>query len=211
MANPPELSRSVVPPGGYIYDQALADGSTQRITGASYDHILELVLKFRQTCTMLLPQGVGVSPESVWGDYNAQVCAKYPWNCSAARTQPQATSEVATGATGFEMLIDRLQRWIKGIQSQSNVFVDYANAQARAQICMACPQNVFWQTNCGTCNQTVSQQSAAIRGGHRTGMDEALKACRAFGTLQELAVWLAEPGGEAKYQPPPICWRLTKP
>jgi hypothetical protein len=205
--NPPELSKSVVPPGGYTFDQALGDGSFTRIEGGSLDQISELILKYRQANGMLLPEGVQATPDAARADYNAQVCSKYPWLCTPQREPPPVTVEPG-GAVGFEMLIYRMQRWIDRIRSHEQAWVDAKNASDRANVCLACPQNVLWQTNCDPCNSNLVQASAALRGARRLAQDHSLRGCRAFGTLQEVAVWLADPGGEAKYQPPPICWRL---
>lgn len=205
--NPPELSRSVVPPGGFIFDQALADGSYTRLEGASLDQVQELILRYRQVNGMLLPAGTLVTPEAVWRDYHSQVCTKYPWLCSAARTMPQATQEVATGLGGWEMLYSRMQRWMDEVRSRGQDWVDQKTAHDRAERCLACPQHVLWQTNCGSCNQNLTQQSAAVRGARRLAQDSVLRGCRVFGTLQEVAVWLQSPGGEAKYEAPHFCWR----
>jgi hypothetical protein len=205
--NPPAVSRSIVPPGGFIYDQPLADGSTQRITGASGDNVLELVLKFRQNCGMLLKSGSIPTPDAVWLDYNQQVCTKYPWICSAARSQPQATAALA-GPNDFVPLLLRIQAWEDTLRSGAIDFVDIATANARAMVCIGCPMNVPFETNCGSCNQKVAQTSAGLRGARRLGIDQMLRGCRPFGTLNELSVWIQSPGGDQKYTPWPNCWRL---
>jgi len=206
--NPPQLSTAVVPPGGYIYDQPLADGSWCRITGASYDNVIELILKYRLANGMLLPQGCAATPDAVSADYNAWACLKYPWLCTPQRSAPQATAEVSTGAVGFEILLQRMQRWIDQVRSHPVDWIDSKSATDRALVCANCPQNVSWQTNCDPCNSNLVQASAALRGSRRTALDPLLRGCRAYGTLQEVAVWIRDPGGDNKYEPPPHCWRV---
>lgn len=207
--NPPQLSTAVVPPGGFSYSQPLADGSYTLIEGASYDQVLERILKYRLQNGMMLPAGTLCTPEGVSADYNTQVCSKYPWLCTPQRSAPQAIAEVSSGATGWEMLVLRMGRWLDQVRSAPINWVDPKTASERAQICSACPQNVYWESNCGSCNDKITQGSAAIASGaRRTAYDQVLRGCRAFGTFQALAVWMREPGGERKYEPPAPCWRL---
>jgi hypothetical protein len=206
--HPPEISRSVVPPGGFYFEQALSDGSYSKIEGASLDHILELVLKYRQGNGMILPSGCTPTPEAVWADYNAWVCSKYPWLCTGTREPPPQTTETLSLTTGWEMLVLRAQRWVDALKRTAIDWVDQKSATDRAQICLACPQNVEWHTNCSSCNQNLVGSAQAIQGVRRTGVEAGLKCCRAFGTYQPLAVWLQQPQGDSRYQPPPQCWRL---
>jgi hypothetical protein len=208
--HPPELSRSVVPPGGFHYEQGLGDGSYTRIEGGSLDQLLDRILVYRQQNGMILASGTEPLPESVWRDYNAQVCGQYPWLCTGVREAPVATVEGAGVASGFELLVLRMSRWVDGLKRGPIDWVDQKNATDRANICLGCPQNVDWHSSCGTCNQNLVLGAAAVRGVRRTGVDAGLKGCRAFGTLQELAVWISEPGGDAKYKAPAICWRLKE-
>jgi hypothetical protein len=208
LAQAAELSRSVVPPGGFIFDQALSDGSYARISGASLDQVLELILRYRQVNGMVLASGTVPTPEAVWADYNAQVCGKYPWLCTGVREPPPATVAGGSGSGGWELLLLRMQRWLDSIRGSGIEWVEPKTAADRALVCANCPQNVAWETNCSSCNQTLTQGSAAVRGARRLGIDSFLKGCRAFGTLQEVAVWIRDPGGEKRYEAPPPCWRL---
>jgi len=207
--NPPQLSSAVVPPGGFIYDQLLADGSYYQIQGGSYDHVRELILRYRLLNGMVLAPGTRSTPDGVSEDYNAQVCGKYPWLCTPQREPLPVTVEVG-GTPGFEMLIVRMGRWLDWVRSHEAKWVDHKSATERAAICAQCPQNVLWQTNCDPCNSKLVIGSAALRGARRLHADPLLRGCRAFGTLQEVAVWLEEPGGEGRYEPPPNCWRVAK-
>jgi hypothetical protein len=208
--NAPELSRSVVPPGGFWYEQALADGSVTRISGGSLDQVLELVLAYRQQNGMILGAGVEALPEAVSRDYHQWACGKWPWLCTGVREGPTATVEASGGVRGFELLVLRMQRWVDGLRRGPIEWVDAKRALERANICLGCPMNVLWETNCGSCNQNLVLSSAAVRGVRRTGMEGGLKGCRVYGTLQEVAVWVQDPGGEgAKYQVPSFCWRAS--
>jgi hypothetical protein len=209
--NPPELSKSVVPPGGFYFDQTLADGSYSRITGGSLDNVLELVLKYRQLNGMVLPEGCVPTPEAVYADYNVQACAKWPWLCTgAAEVPPQTTERASPTSSGWEMLVFRMQRWVDALRRAPIDWTDQKRATDRANICLGCPQNVEWQTNCSSCNHNLTLSAAAVRGVRRTGLESGLRGCRAYGTFQELAVWIDNPGGDGRYQPPPFCWRVAK-
>jgi hypothetical protein len=205
-----QLSKSVVPPGGFYFDQVLADGSSTRITGGSLDNVIELVLAYRQNNGMILPQGCEPLPEAVWADYHLQACAKWPWLCTGTREAPPFTTEVVSAASGWEMLVLRMQRWVDNLRRAPVDWTDQKRATERANICLGCPQNVMWETNCSSCNKNLVQSAAAVRGVRRTGLESGLKGCRAYGTLQELAVWIDQPGGDNRYQPPPFCWRVAK-
>jgi hypothetical protein len=200
----------VVPPGGFYFDQALSDGSYSRITGGSLDNVLELILKYRQLNGMVLPEGTVPTPEAVWADYHAWACAKWPWLCTGTAQLPPFTTERVSAVSGWEMLVLRMQRWVDNLRRAPIEWVDQKRAIDRANICLGCPQNVFWETTCSSCNATLSQSAAAVRGVRRTGLESGLKGCRAYGTLQELAVWIDNPGGDGRYQAPPFCWRLAR-
>jgi len=206
-----QLSSAIVPPGGFIYDQPLADGSRMRITGASYDHVLELILKFRLAHLALLVPGVQATQEAVASDYNEAVCSQYPWLCKPLNA-PVPDPSAGQGAPGFIPLFSRMLENLNELKNAGAIpYVDQMQAQSRANICMNCPQNIQWETNCGSCNQNLVALSYQIRQGRRLGADSALRGCRAFGTALAVSVWLADPGGDARYQPPSICWRVRSP
>jgi len=205
------LSSSVVPPGGFIYDQPLADGSKMRITGASYDNICELILKFRLAHLNLLVPGAQATQEAVAGDYNQAICSVYPWLCKPLDAPVPAPS-AGQGAATFVPLFSRMLENLNQLKQAGQIpYVDQITAQARANICMHCPQNVQWETNCGNCNQNLTALSYQIRQGRRLGCDSALRGCRAYGTALSVSVWLGDPGGDGRYQPPSICWRVRAP
>lgn len=206
--NPPQVSTSLVPPGGYIYDQPLSDGSYSHIVGASLEDIAGLIWKFRLANPMILPEGCQATLDGSSADYHAQVCARFPHVCTPQRGAPVATTEISTGASGFEMLYTRMERWIGATRAGQLDWVDSKTATDRALICASCHANIDWQTSCGVCNDNLTRAAAQIQGNRRTALDSHLRACRVFGTLQRLAVWISDPGGEKKYPAPPQCWRL---
>jgi len=204
------LSSSIVPPGGFIYDQPLADGSHMRISGASYDNILELILKFRLVHLAVLPAGTQATQEAVLADYNQAVCSQYPWLCRPLDA-PVPAAAAGQGAA-FVPLFTRMLDNLNQLKNAGAIpYVDQLAAQTRANICLNCPQNVQWETNCGNCNQNLIALSYQVRQGRRLGCDSGLRGCRAYGTALPVSVWLADPGGDNKYQPPSICWRVRNP
>jgi hypothetical protein len=207
--NPPQVASALVPPGGYRYEQPMADGSYCLIVGGSLDDICQRILAFRLANGMAVKSGTLSTPEGAANDYHAQVCAKYPWVCTPQVEPLTPIRETGTGATGFEMLYARMQRWVDFVRSNAQDWVDQKTASDRANVCVGCPQNVAWETNCGACNSNLVRTAAAITGARRVANGPQLKGCRSFGTLQALAVWLSNPGGDNKYPRPPQCWRAT--
>jgi hypothetical protein len=207
----PQLSSAVVPPGGFVYEQPLSGGGLSIIVGGSFDDILAKVLVYRQQNGPVLdPQYSVATPDAVASDYHAQVCTRYPWICTPQRDPLPVTVPVDGGpSTPWEMLYSRMLRWVDTVRTQGQSWVDQKTASDRALVCAQCPQNVAWETNCGPCNQNLSTLAAGIIGGRRTPSGPMLKGCRSFGTLQALAVWMSEPGGDNKYPAPPVCWRVT--
>lgn len=203
----PQLSKSVVPPGGYWFNQALADGSYSKISGGSLDHLLGLILTYRQNNGIILAPGTLATPEGVYSDYHGWACAQWPWLCTGAAEPMAPVMEILTSQSGFEMLVLRMQRWIDSLRGGPIGWIDQKRAIDRAHICLGCPSNVDWMTNCSSCNHNLTLSSAAVLGARRTGLEAGLKGCRAYGTFQPLAVWIDSPGGDAKYAAPPQCWR----
>jgi hypothetical protein len=209
---PAAISTGVVPPGGYWYEQGMADGSWTRIEGGSLDNLYSLILQYRQMNGGVVKEGTLCTPDGVWGDYQQWACGKWPWLCTGVREPPPSTMTLGAGTpgSGFEMLIFRMQRWVDGLRMGAIDWVDQKRATDRAQVCMGCPQNVAWETNCTSCNGNLVQSDRAVLGVRRTGFEQALRGCRAYGTKLDLAVWVDNPGGDNKYEAPPQCWRLTE-
>jgi hypothetical protein len=192
-----------------VFDQPLSDGSKMRITGGSLDNVLELILRFRLEHLILLPSGTEATPEAVSNDYHGTVCAAYPWLCRP--TSGGGSAPPGQYGPVFVPLFTRMLENLNGLKASVPAFVDMQSATNRANACMQCPQNILWETNCGTCNQNLTALAYAIRGGRRLNADSGLRGCRAFGTLLAVSVWLQEPGGDNKYQqsaPVGLCWRL---
>jgi hypothetical protein len=182
-----------------------------RITGGSLDHVLELILKFRLEHLMLLATGAQATVESVSLDYHGTICARYPWLCKPTSGGGSAPREAGGQSRGiFVPLFSRMLDNLNKIKSAGVPdFTDIQAATSRANLCMQCPQNIGWETNCGTCNQNLTALAYAVRGGRRLGADSGLRGCRAFGTLLAVSVWLQDPAGDNWYEQsaPSLCWR----
>jgi hypothetical protein len=209
----PRLSSAVVPPGGFVFEQSLVGGGVTIIVGGSLDDVLGKVLEYREQNGPVLDPGQSlVTPDGVWGDYHAQVCSRYPWLCTGVREEMVVTQPLEGGpSTPWEMLYTRMLRWVDVVRTSDVGWVDQKTASDRALVCVGCPMNVAWETNCGPCNQNLSTLALSVIGGRRTALQGQLKGCRSFGTLQALAVWMSEPGGDEKYPAPSVCWRKQNP
>lgn len=207
---------SVVMPGGWHFNQKLNSSPqrprTQRLEGATYEQLLENVFQFRLNNLEMIPTGTATK-ELVEQDVSFFICGKFPQNCTGSRGQ--FASLANTGRwPGKEFKVDyrrpltRIEDWITRLTNENLRWVDNATALERAQTCLKCPLHQNWRTGCGPCNDNAIRRATLIRGSHLTGLESKLRACVAFGTLQELAVWLQEDFSITKIRKlPNECWK----
>jgi hypothetical protein len=198
---------SVVPPGGWSYPQVLSTGQTVKITSHSFEQLLADMLDFRRRHSELCGGATQATVEIVRADYKAYVCKHYRQNCADSPSGPAITARVGIGITNYQRPIDRATDWLARIGSLSIPKVDAALASHRAQICAQCHQNVHWQTPCGPCNDNVSVRTQNAKGSLRTPYDRSLAACRIYGHVNEVAIWLSDTHSSSEQQPPAICWK----
>jgi len=197
---------SVVCPGGWHYPQSLSSGQAIKITGFSFEQLLENMLDFRRR-HLDLCGAESATIEAVRVDLKDYLCKNFRQNCADANTAPAQARAGGIGVTNYKTPIDKAANWIAQAAAQRNTFVDLAVAGHRAQICAQCQQNVQWQTPCMPCNDNVLVRIQQMKGNLRTPYDRQLHSCRVFGHLNEMAVWLTDTHSTSENPPPAHCWK----
>jgi hypothetical protein len=199
---------SVVPPGSWHYPQVLSSGQTVKITGHSFEQLLESMMDFRRRHIDLCG-AESATIESVRQDLKDYFCKHFRQNCADSRSAP-AIQTGGIGITNYQRPIDRAGDWLGRIGNMAVERVDAALASQRAHICAQCPQNVRWATPCAPCNDNVLVRVQNAKGSVHTPYDRHLFMCRIFGHVNEVAVWLTDTHSEQQSQPPPVCWKAQK-
>jgi hypothetical protein len=207
---------SVVPPQGWHYPQQISDGQTVRITGFSFEMLLDAMLDFRRRHPELCGGMANATIERVRADLKDYLCTHFRQNCADSPTSPTITSGSGIGITKrYHSPIDKAASWLADIEGGNWLAqvghhrlekVDAALAAHRAQICASCPQNVRWATPCAPCNDSILVRIQNAKGSLATPYDRNLQVCRIYGHTNEVAVWLADTHSSSEQQPPPICW-----
>jgi hypothetical protein len=185
----------LVPPGGFHF----VDAAGHRIEGPSYESVASALLKYR--LDNKLPIG---NPFSEVLDF---VCNQHPHLCSRPKT-PVMSVELP--------LVSRVTQWVARMYQTlrgsdvTAMFVDQKTADARSEICAACPRNVPWMRGgCGTCMKETQHIAFTFRGGRKASRESNLRACSVAGHENATAVWLKIPHAdptEWKAHLPANCW-----
>jgi hypothetical protein len=76
-------------------------------------------------------------------------------------------------------IIHDLRQWVDTTACRKPRFVSGVEANERALVCLACPQNIRWEvTGCESCNTEVERRSYLLRQSKEAQGEDALKACR---------------------------------
>jgi hypothetical protein len=209
------LAANVVPPGGFHYQQVLRDGTTHRIEGSNWEELERLVLGFRlEQISVVDPNRA--DPASVARDIHDYVCANYPNSCLDRWTQSGVQGvlhgPIPAEDTTFQIfrpLITRIAEWIGDLGNNSKGFVTPAEADARANTCSTCKQNVHWETACGQCVREIRLNTTRILGARKTRHDDKLGGCRKVGWLNKIAVWVDSDKSD-DHTLPDCCWHKSK-
>jgi hypothetical protein len=202
---------SVVPPQGWHYIQQLSSGQAHRVTGFSFEQLLENMLDFRRRHIDLCG-AENATIESVRADLKTYLCAHFRQNCGDSPSMPHNVAGIGVTNSGrdYDRPIDRAGNWIATIALTRPEFVDYGLSGHRAQICVQCPQNIRYATGCAPCNETVDVRIQNFKGNLRTPYDNRLFMCRAFGWLNQAAVWIKNPQDNPIHPLPQHCWKVQE-
>jgi hypothetical protein len=198
---------SVMPPGGWHYPQLLDSGQSIRLTGFTFEMLLESMLDFRQRHPDLTGGSALATIEQVRKDLKDYLCAHFRQNCADSPSSPVTTAGGGIGVSDYQRPIDRSGDWLAKIGKMRLEKVDAALAAHRAQVCAQCPQNVKWASSCAPCNDAISVRIQNAKGSAATPYDRNLFMCRCFGHVNEVAVWLVDTQSSSEQKPPQVCWK----
>jgi hypothetical protein len=201
---------SVMPPSGWHYPQKLSNDQEVRITGFTFEMLLDAMLDFRRRHPELCGGTATATIESCRADLKHYLCSHFRQNCADSPTSPVITgSNVGIGMPDngrYRTPIDRAGDWLARIGHERLEKVDAALAAHRASICASCPQNVRWATPCAPCNDSILVRIQNAKGSLATPYDRNLQVCRIYGHTNEVAVWLTNTLTTSEQRPPPVCW-----
>jgi hypothetical protein len=200
---------SVVPPGSWHYPQTLSSGQIHRITGFSFEELLANMLEFRTRHLDLCGGNQSATIDAVRVDLKRYICAHFKGNCADSPGPPPASQPIVHRTT-YVRPLDKAANWLaKRAQARIDL-VDLGIATHRAEACVGCQQNIRWETGCSSCNDNVSIRVQHLKGTRHTQFDSRLFACRVFGHVNSVAVWLTDTQSTPEQAPPAHCWHLTE-
>jgi hypothetical protein len=193
-------------PGGWHFPEKLRTGQTVKIEGSGYHDLESRVLEFRLRQIDLVTPNTSTR-EKVQEDLREYVCTNFPNWCAKPSGPPVESAPIVSRP--FYPLINRLSEWYSGFSYRSLEFVDAAESNRRANICVNCPHNCDFKTGCAPCNKQVHDQSFLINAGRRVQNEPNLQGCRIFGHHLPTAVWLKDTFSVAQHDRPSFCWKTS--
>lgn len=179
------VERSLGPPGGWKYTQP---ESGVVFTGISYAQLVEKVLKHRRGNQYDTSAGWESRFEEEFCQQNQLVGTQW---CPCENEAPKEARRV-----GLEDVRRFLNSAAKAIKAGGDVFVDQAEAERRASICVAGPDGNGCINNaivpaCYGCNG-VRDLILKVRGSRTTVQDSKLRQCMVCGCDNKVKIWLKE-------------------
>lgn len=168
----------MVPPGGFHFVEK-HDGVEVRIESHSVVAVAEALLRYRLNN--------GLPPGSPKDEVNQYICGNWPHFC---REQDGHSLKEGKPQSFETHLSRRLSVWMTRLwNSGPNNEVKQSEADRRAAICVACPQNVdFRPGGCGSCVEGVDNLSFVWLRSRKTSLDEKLHGCKACAQNNRCAV-----------------------
>lgn len=182
----------MVPPGGWHYYQ-----SDVKLTGYSYDNLLKVVETYRAENHL--------DGGDIEGDVNSYICANWPNFCHGVDmvvvtsvNRPTATSE----------LMNDVQTWAKNILNSTDPhpLVTDDLAEARAQTCRGCPNNVNWRGGCSSCITATERITASVRQARDTKSSAVLGGCALMRHDNRAAIFMDRSVLQRATNLPEHCW-----
>jgi hypothetical protein len=199
---------SVIPPMGWHYLQSLSSGQTHKITGFSFEQLLENILDFRRRHIELCG-AESAYIELVRADLKDYLCAHFRQNCADSASAPHKTIGIGMPNREYNRPIDRAGNWLAEVSKQKQEFVDLGLAGHRAQICAECRENIRWETPCAPCNENIHIRLQNFKGNLRTPYDSRLFMCRVYGHSNQAAIWMTDTQSTPIHPAPANCWKQT--
>jgi hypothetical protein len=196
------LNTAMVPTGGWRYEQPHKDG-VQRIPhkgdAGTAERLLDLVQIFRARAHIDM------------GDPERDI-ALYIKSVSPQNNRFPNKAEREAPRVKIRPLIERIRDFILRISDHPPRLIFDAEAHARAQVCLTCPQNVRWMTGCVPCCSEITERGQNLRRKPADEEADKLRACRLHNFYLPSIVFLdREELGEANEKAPEFCWMKTEP
>lgn len=193
---------SLIPPGGWRYTQMLPDGTTVHLTGHSYDQLISRV--------ELLRAGNGLDLSTGWRErIEAEICEQCqlgPKRCTYEAPPVYAPKRLTLH--DIMVFLAVVKSWV----STGREWVSQEEANRRAAICAACPNNVVIE-GCTSCSRLVEKITEVI-GNRSTPYDGMLNGCQVCGCAGKVHVHLpiqvlARGVNENQDYPRDFCWKVA--
>ncbi len=197
------VERSLGPPGGWKYTQIESGVAFRAIT---FSQLLEMVQKHRR--------GNQYDTTPGWEErFEAEFCEQ---NQLVGTQWCPCNSDVEKPArrVGVEDVRRFLNTTAKALAAGGDIFVDQAEAERRAGICVSGPDGKGCINNaivpaCYGCNG-IRNLVTKVRGSRTTAQDSSLRQCMVCGCENKVKVWLKESVMDnTGLEFPDHCWLKT--
>lgn len=189
----PILNKHVMPPGGFYF----VDGEGVRFDAENPLKLANKINQYRLQNNK--PLGNPIK------EINDFTCARYPTGCRGAERK-------LADAQPTQPLVARVNRWLaittRALGITPGKYVLRSEAERRAAICAACPQQAVWMA-CAGCADASRRLSFAARKGQELPGSEKLLGCAVLGEDTRTSIWLdgLKPADRAGL--PENCWRKS--
>ena len=182
----------MVPPGGFHYFQG-----DVRLESDTLDGLYNRVMHHRAENS--------IPHHSVREDVNDYLCGQWPEFCHSV---DEVKIAAVVTPVNVKQLLDDIQVWAKNILSSQrpHPLVGDELAEARAQICGKCPNNVNWRSGCGACVSATERLSASVRQARETDSTKILGGCSVLRHDNRAAVFMQPEDLAVSSDIPEICW-----
>ena len=104
-------------------------------------------------------------------------------------------------------IIHELREWVDAKLVEKPMLLTAPEATERAKHCLGCPQNIKWETGCGSCNEEVKYRGSIMRNLPAYPYDDALRACRLHRVFLPAAVFVDRESLPVRHPDAPVgCW-----
>jgi hypothetical protein len=190
-----KLIDGIVPPNGFHFPEG-----DVILRGDSVPHLVSVIEAYRAEN--------GIPYKDVEPEIYEYFCSRWPYFCQFYDTE-QHLQKPFVSPVAEPTLLNDLQSWSAAIINQQNapLMVSGDVAEARAEICKRCDNDVRWKSGCGSCINAVERTTAAIRSARDTTTSKRLGACKVMRHCNRTAVWLDKTAFLNPAQPlPSACW-----
>jgi hypothetical protein len=160
---------------GWRYEQPLPDGTTQRLPpkgcAGTDDALVHTVKMYRIQANIDLGDPAADVAEYI--KHVSPINNRFPKRKS--KVQPKAHE---SREPGFRPYLERIRDWMLLVGNKQVRLLLEDDADARAAICIKCPQNVPWKTHCLPCVENIESRAMNIRQRPSYKHDKDVGACR---------------------------------